>query len=146
MLNKLLAASALVILPAGFALAQDDAAGGDQEYEITGDAEAGERVYRKCQACHMVGEDAQNRVGPQQNGIIGREIAALEDFNYSDALVEKGEAGEVWTPENLNAFLENPREWAPGTKMSFAGLRKEEERADVIAYLAQYNADGTTSE
>ncbi|MCE0505085.1 cytochrome c family protein [Roseivivax sp. GX 12232] len=144
MFNKLLAASVLAMLPAGMAWAESHESG--EGMEITGDPEAGERVYRKCMACHMVGEDAQNRVGPQQNGVVGRDVAAVEGFNYSDALMEKGEEGVVWTPENLDAFLENPREWAPGTKMSFAGLRKEEERADVIAYLATYNADGTRAE
>ena len=144
MLKKLLAASFIFAVPASFAMAESHSSGeGEMEFEIVGDAEAGERVYRKCQACHMVGEGAQNRVGPQQNGILGRTVGALEGFNYSDALMEKNAEGAVWTPETLAAFLENPRDWAPGTKMSFAGLRKEEERNDVIAYLATYNADGT---
>lgn len=101
-----------------------------------GDAEAGEKVFRKCQACHMVGEDAKNRVGPHLNGIVGGEIATVEDYKYSDALVEK--QGETWTDENLHAYLEDPRGWAEGTKMSYPGLKDEQERADVIAYLATF--------
>lgn len=142
MIYKLIAATCIMTLPAGFALAESHEAA-EQEFEITGDAEAGERVFRKCMACHMVGEDAQNRVGPVQNGVVGRVVGGVEDFNYSDALMEKNAEGVMWTPENLAAFLENPREWAPGTKMSFAGLRSEDERNDVIAYLASYNPDGT---
>ncbi|ETX15804.1 cytochrome C [Roseivivax halodurans JCM 10272] len=132
MLKNLLAATAFVALPAGAVLAQDAA----------GDPEAGENVFRKCQACHMVGEDAQNRVGPSLNGVIGRTAGTLEDFNYSDAMVAKGEEGLVWSAETLMPYLENPREYVSGTKMSFAGLRKEEERADVIAYLQQFSEGG----
>ncbi|ETW12246.1 cytochrome c2 [Roseivivax marinus] len=150
MLQKLLAVTAIVTLPAGFAFAasheSDDSSGASMEMEITGDAEAGEQVFRKCQACHMVGEDAQNRVGPTLNGVVGRTAGTLEGFNYSDAMVAKGEEGLVWNPETLAAYLENPRGYVEGTKMSFAGLRKEEERANVIAYLAQYSEDGTMGE
>ena len=94
------------------------------------DASAGENVFNRCRACHKV--DGSNGVGPHLDGVVGRDIGSVEDFNYSGALSEHG---DVWTPDNLFAFLENPREWAPGTKMSFAGLRSEEERANVIAYL-----------
>ncbi|ETX27945.1 c-type cytochrome [Roseivivax isoporae] len=127
---KLLAATVALALPAGAALAQD------------GDAEAGENVFRKCQACHQVGEDAQNRVGPVLNGVVGRTAGTLEGYNYSDAMVAKGEEGLVWDVESLSAYLENPRDYVNGTKMSFAGLRKEEERADVIAYLSQFSESG----
>ncbi len=132
MVYKLLAAAALVALPAGSAFAQD---------AMAGDPEAGENVFRKCQACHQVGEDAQNRVGPMLNDVIGRTAGGLEDYQYSDAMVAAGEEGLVWDAETLAAYLENPREYVEGTKMSFAGLRKEEERADVIAYLAQHSED-----
>ncbi|MFZ5964458.1 c-type cytochrome [Thalassococcus sp. BH17M4-6] len=129
MFNKMLGTAAIMMMSAGAVSA---------ESHITGDAEAGEKVFRKCMACHAVGEDAKNKVGPVLNGIVDRDIASVEDFSYSDALMEKGEAGEVWTVENLAAFLEKPRDWAKGTKMSFAGLRKEEDRNDVIAYLATF--------
>jgi cytochrome c len=104
-----------------------------------GDAAAGEKVFNKCKACHMVGDDAKNRVGPVLNGIVGRAVAAIEDFKYSDTLTEKGASGAVWTEEELAAFLTNPKDYAKGTKMAFPGLRKEEERANVIAYLATFS-------
>ncbi|WP_135506790.1 c-type cytochrome [Roseovarius aestuariivivens] len=125
MLKKIIGATCLMLLPLG-AVAQD------------GDADAGEKVFRKCMACHAVGEGAQNKVGPQLNGVVGREIASVEGFNYSSALADMGAEGKTWTPEELAAFLEKPRDYAKGTKMSFAGLRKEEDRADVIAYLASF--------
>lgn len=103
-----------------------------------GDAEAGEKVYRKCKSCHMVGEDAKNRVGPALNGVIGASVAANEEFKYSDALLEKKGAGETWTPEALDAYLADPKGWAPGTKMTFAGLKDAADRADLIAYLATF--------
>lgn len=129
--TSLATAAFLVGLPASVALAQDAA----------GDPEKGERVFRKCMACHAVGEGAENKVGPVLNDIIGAKAGAHEDFAYSDAMVAKGEEGLVWDEETLAAFLEKPRDYVPGTKMSFAGLRKEEERADVIAYLATFSAE-----
>ena len=125
MIQKLLATACLLSLTAGIASAE-------------GDAEKGEKVFRKCRACHAVGEGAENKVGPQLNGIVGREIAALEGFGYSDALTELAAEKGAWTEKELAAFLEKPRDYAKGTKMSFAGLRKEDERADVIAYLATF--------
>ncbi len=92
----------------------------------------GERVFRKCRACHKL--DRSNGTGPHLNGIVDRAVSAVDGFNYSGALVARAEA---WTLENLSAFLENPRRWAPGTKMSFSGLSKIQDRADVIAYLAE---------
>lgn len=103
-----------------------------------GDAAKGEKVFRKCQACHAVGEGAENKVGPVLNGLLGRAVAAGEGFDYSDALAAKGAEGVVWDEDTLEAFLEKPRDWAPGTKMSFAGLRKEADRENVIAYLATF--------
>ncbi len=95
------------------------------------DVDEGEKVYRKCAACHVVGEEV-NRVGPHMYGIVGREIGGVDDFKYSDALAEMG---GVWDVDALNAWLENPKEFAPGNKMSFRGLNKEEERAAVIRYM-----------
>jgi cytochrome c len=108
-----------------------------------GDAAAGEKVFKKCQACHQVGPDAKNKVGPVLNGIVGRQIAADADFKYSDALMALGAEGEIWSPENLAAFLEKPKDYAKGTKMAFAGLRKEDERQNVIAYLATFTEGGS---
>ncbi|MET4126813.1 cytochrome c family protein [Roseovarius sp. MBR-6] len=104
-----------------------------------GDAAAGEKVFNKCKACHMVGDDAKNRVGPVLTGVVGRAVASVGDFKYSDTLTEKGASGAVWTEEELAAFLTNPKDYAKGTKMAFPGLRKEEERANVIAYLATFS-------
>ncbi|OOY14407.1 c-type cytochrome [Thioclava sp. DLFJ4-1] len=93
---------------------------------------AGEKTFRKCKACHTVDEGGANRVGPNLYGIVGAPVAAADGFRYSDALIEYG--GD-WTPDRLAAFLANPRKAVPGTKMSFAGLRKAQDQADVIAYL-----------
>lgn len=103
-----------------------------------GDAESGEKVYRKCKSCHMVGEDAENRLGPLLNGIVGAPAGAVEGFGYSDAITEKAAEGLVWTEENLAAYLAKPKDFIPGNKMSFAGLRKDDDIADVIAYLATF--------
>lgn len=91
----------------------------------------GESVFRKCSACHKV-EDGANAVGPHLYAVVGRDIAAVDGFSYSGALA--GKEGD-WTVENLNGFLENPKGWAPGTTMGFAGLNKPTDRANVIAYL-----------
>lgn len=97
------------------------------------DAGAGERLWRQCQACHQLAEGA-NGVGPSLHAVVGRAKASVDGFNYSDVLMSM--AGEDWTPENIQAFIANPREYAPGTAMSFAGLRDVEDRANLIAYLA----------
>lgn len=107
-----------------------------------GDAEAGEKVFKKCKACHEVGADAKNKVGPTLNGIVGAPAAHLGDeFKYSDAMLEKGQEGMVWDEETLGAYLTKPKDVVPGTKMSFAGLRKEDDIADVIAYLQTFPAE-----
>lgn len=93
--------------------------------------EDGAKVFRKCSACHKL-EAGANGAGPYLYGVVGREKAAADGFGYSDTLAGMDGA---WTPENLSAFLEKPSSYAPGTSMSFAGLRKIEDRADVIAYL-----------
>ncbi|HEY9039656.1 MAG TPA: cytochrome c family protein [Roseovarius sp.] len=103
-----------------------------------GDAKKGERVFNKCKACHAVGDDAKNKVGPILNGVIGAEFGHVEDFKYSKALMEKAEEGLVWDEETLSAYLTDPKEVIPAGSMSFAGLRKEEDVANVIAFLAQY--------
>ena len=100
-------------------------------------------MFRKCKACHAVGEGATNKVGSELNGIIDRPVAGHADFKYSDVLVAMGAEGKVWTPDELAAFLEKPRDYAKGTKMSFAGLRKEDDRVNVIAYLATFPAGGS---
>ena len=103
-----------------------------------GDAAKGEKVFKKCKACHEVGEDAKNKVGPSLNGIVGAAAGQNADFKYSDALMEKAGEGLVWDEANLTAFLTKPKDFLPKTKMSFAGLRKEQEIMDVIAYMASF--------
>ncbi|MFA9231019.1 MAG: cytochrome c family protein [Microgenomates group bacterium] len=99
------------------------------------DAAAGEKVFGKCKACHKV--DGSNGTGPHLNGVVNRNKGSVEGFGYSEAILALNTA--VWSPENLNGFLENPKKYMPGTKMSFAGLGKPEDRANVIAYLATLN-------
>lgn len=106
---------------------------------LAGDAEAGEKVFKKCKACHQVGEGASNKTGPVLNGIVGRTLGTFEGFKYSNTMVEMGEAGTTWTDENLAAFLAKPKDFVAKTKMSFAGLKKDEEIADVIAYLHTFS-------
>jgi len=89
-------------------------------------------VFRQCSACHRL-EDGANGTGPYLHNVVGREIGVAKGFgSYSGAL---NAAADVWTPENLNAFLENPSGWAPGTSMAYRGLSDVEDRANLIAYL-----------
>jgi len=99
---------------------------------------AGERAYRQCSACHQVGEDATNKVGPHLNGVLGRTAGSVEGFRYSNVMAEAGEEGLVWTPETLHDFLSKPRDYLKGTRMSFAGFRDEDDIAAVTAYLSTY--------
>ena len=103
-----------------------------------GDPAAGEKVYRKCKACHAVGEGAKNKIGPMLNGIIGAAAGANPDFKYSDALLAKAAEGMVWDEATLAAFLAKPKDVIPKTKMTFPGLKKEGDIQDVIAYLATF--------
>lgn len=95
----------------------------------------GEGAFRQCRACHEVGPDGSNRTGPALNGVIGRTMGTIDGFRYSNVFKEAAEAGEVWTHENLAAYLADPRGQRPGTKMSFRGVRDEAEIAGLIAYL-----------
>ena len=123
---------AVFVGAAGPVLAQD---------ELLGDAAAGERVFRACMACHAVGEGAQNKIGPHLNDVFGRVPGSLEDFQYSPAMVAYGEA-HVWDAQTLSDYLAAPRQVVEGTKMAYAGVRKDDQRADLLAYLAQFDAQG----
>ncbi len=103
-----------------------------------GDPEAGEKVFKKCKACHAVGEGAKNKVGPELNGIVGSAAGQVEGFKYSDNLLELAEGGLTWDEPTLTLYLTKPKDLIPKTKMSFAGLRKDEEIQNVIAYLQTF--------
>ena len=100
------------------------------------DAAAGANVFKRCMSCHAVGEGAKNKVGPQLNDLFGRVAGSLPDYKYSNAMIEVGQNGLVWTPATLSPYLHKPKEQVPGTKMAFAGLPKAEDRANLVAYLA----------
>ena len=95
------------------------------------DVSKGAKVWGKCKACHKL-EDGANATGPHLYAIVDREVASVSGYNYSGALVK---VAEVWDIDSLNGFLENPKTYAPGTKMGFAGLKKPDDRANLIAYL-----------
>ena len=102
-----------------------------------GDLATGEKVFKKCAACHSIVKGGGNKIGPALYNVVGRKVGAVNDYKYSKAL-----AGyeKVWTFEELNGYLIKPATWIKGTKMAFAGLRKEKDRASVIKYLNQ-NSD-----
>jgi len=116
----------------------DGHGGGEAEPEVpfeevlaSADAGAGEGVFRKCQACHKV-EAGANGTGPTLHGVVGRNVGSVAGFSYSGSLTA---VADVWTPENLNKFLANPKGFAPSTAMNFSGLGKIEDRANLIAWL-----------
>ncbi len=102
---------------------------------------AGEAVFKKCKACHQVGEGAKNRTGPMLNGIVGGAAGAVDGFKYSKALLGKAEEGLVWDEASLGAFLADPKGFLKGTKMSFNGLKSAEDIAAVSAYLSTFAAE-----
>ena len=102
-----------------------------------GDLAHGEKVFKKCAACHSIVKGGKNAIGPALYNVVGRKIGVIEDYKYSKALVAYD---KNWTFEELNGFLIKPAKWIKGTKMAFAGLRKEKDRASVILYLNQ-NSD-----
>ena len=99
------------------------------------DVEKGAKVFGKCKACHKL-EAGANGTGPTLHAVVGRAVDSVAGFGYSGALAA---VAQTWDPEALNGFLENPKKYAPGTKMGFAGLPKVEDRANLIAYLATIN-------
>ena len=106
---------------------------------VDASVENGEDVFKKCRACHDVGPDARNKVGPVLNGLFGRKAGTIEGFSYSEANRKAGESGWIWTEDKMVSYLENPRETMPGNKMAFAGLRDEQDRRDLIAYLKTFS-------
>ena len=102
-----------------------------------GDLSTGEKVFKKCSACHSIAKGGKNNIGPALYNVVGRKVGAISDYKYSKALTGYG---KEWTFEELNGYLIRPAKWIKGTKMAFAGLRKEKDRASVILYLNQ-NSD-----
>ena len=127
MLTRLLAAAMIVAAPA-FAFAGD------------ADPEAGKKVFKKCFACHFV-DKPKRKVGPSLQGLIGRTAGTLDKYKYSKAMRAAGEGGLVWTPETLDEYLVKPRAYVKGTKMIFPGLKKPEDRANVIAYIKTFSPE-----
>ena len=119
----IIAASVSASLPATPAAAQD--------------AAAGQRVFNQCRACHTVEQGGRNGVGPNLYGLFGRVAGSLDGFRYSAPMRERGTGGLVWDAETLSPYIENSRAVVPGGSMAFAGLRNEQQRNDLIAYLRQ---------
>lgn len=132
MRSLVLAAAAVVVSlgAGGAALAQD--------------AAAGERIFAQCRACHQVGPTARNGVGPQLNGMFGRNKGSVQGYSYSAAY--NAIRDQTWTEENFRVYIKDPRGVTPGTKMVFAGLRDDTQITNLIAYLKQFNAEGQRSQ
>jgi cytochrome c len=125
MVRFVMSAAMMLTLHAGAAMAQD--------------AAAGEKQFIVCRACHQIGPGAKNAVGPALNGILGRKAGTYSDYVYSPA---NKDSGIIWTPEELDTYLVAPQKVVPGTKMTFVGLKDEQKRKDVIAFLRQFGPDG----
>jgi len=106
---------------------------------IAQDVAAGEKSFNKCRACHQVGETAKNTVGPALNGLFGRKSGSVEGYNYSDA---NKNSGITWDEATFAEYIKDPKAKIPGTKMAFAGIKKDDEIKDLTAFLTQFGADG----
>jgi cytochrome c len=103
------------------------------------DVAAGKTSFNKCMACHVVGEGAKNKVGPELNGLDGRHSGTAEGYSYSDA---NKNSGITWNEAQFRDYIKDPKAKIPGTKMVFAGIKNEKEAGDLWAFLAQYDKDG----
>ena len=103
------------------------------------DVAAGEQSFKKCLACHRIGEGAKNLVGPELNGLDGRKAASVEGYNYSDA---NKNSGITWNEATFKEYIKDPRAKIPSTKMIFPGIKNEKEVADLWAYVSQFGPDG----
>lgn len=132
-------AAALMIAGTGAAFAQD--------FE-GGDAKKGKRVFNKCKACHMVGEKAKDRVGPVLNGIIGKQAASSESYasKYSNFLKDKAEEIGTWEPAEIITYARDPSEFIGGKSKMTKQKMKDDQAADLIAYLKSFDADGKEAE
>ena len=103
------------------------------------DAVAGEKVFAVCKACHQIGENAKNVVGPTLNGLIGRKAGSVPGYSYS---VANKDSGITWNESTFREYIKDPKAKIPGTKMIYAGLKDEKRTTDLIAFLKQFDADG----
>jgi len=124
-MRTLIVVAALVVAGGGAALAQD--------------VEKGEHSFNKCLPCHSIGPDAENKIGPELNGLDGRHSGTAANFSYSDA---NKNSGIVWNEDKFKEYIKDPRAMVPGTKMIFAGIKNEQEVSDLWAYVSQFDADG----
>ncbi len=137
-LQRALGAVSLVFIATG-ALAED---------HVGGDPEKGAKVFKKCKACHSVGEGAKHKIGPSLNNVIGRTAGTAAEFKYGPSMIAAGEMGLVWDEETIAAFVENPKKYLQAylddkkakTKMTIK-VKKEEDRANVAAYLATFSSE-----
>jgi cytochrome c len=104
------------------------------------DVAKGQQAFAVCRACHQIGEDAQNMLGPELNGLDGRKAGSVPDYAYSEA---NKKSGIVWTEATFKQYIKNPAATVPGTKMTFAGLNDEQKISDLWAYVSQFNEDGS---
>ena len=134
-MTSALGAAALLFVFLGAAVADDapPVAG-------AGDPALGEKVFVKCRACHQIGDGAHNAVGPILNGVIGRRSGSVPGYNYSEA---NKSSGLTWDPATFRRYIASPQAVVPGTKMTFAGLTREKDIDNVLAYLEQFNPDGS---
>lgn len=131
MMNRLILSSTLILLLPGVAWALPP-----------GNPAKGKQIFNTCHICHNIGPGAKIKIGPPLNGVVGRPWGSWPGFSYSAGL-EKGKAdGKVWTEARLDTWLTNPRQDVAGTKMIFPGLHDPQQRADVIAYLNQFDIQG----
>ena len=124
-MKKLMVAAALIVMSMGAAVAQD--------------VQKGENSFKKCLVCHAIGPGAKNKIGPELNGLDGRKAGTVPDYNYSDA---NKNSGIVWDDATFKEYIKDPRAKIPGTKMTFPGIKNEQEINDLWAYLKQFHADG----
>jgi cytochrome c len=126
MMKSMMVAATLIVASAATAAAQD--------------AAKGQQAFGLCRACHQIGEDAQNMLGPELNGLDGRKAGSVPDYAYSDA---NKKSGIVWNKATFTQYIKNPAAMVPGTKMTFVGIPDEQKIGDLWAYVSQFKDDGS---